>query len=61
VVRKSLAKQVEGDGEIQFRTQVCWTGLAPLLESDRRAIRELYEQLSAELAGQVKSQLEKTK
>lgn len=61
VVRKSLATQVEGNGEIQFRTQVCWTGLAPLLESDRRAIRELYEQLSAELAGQVKSQLEKTK
>ena len=61
VVRKSLAKQVEGDGEIQFRTQVCWTGLAPLLESDRRAIRELYEQLSTELAGQVKSQIEKTK
>jgi exosortase len=61
VVRKSLATQVEANGEIQFRTQICWTGLAPLLELDRRAIRELYEQLSAELAGQVKSQLEKTK
>ena len=61
VVKKSLAKEVEGTGDLQFRTQVCWTGLAPLLESDRRAIRELYEQLSTELAGQVKSQLVKTK
>lgn len=61
VVRKSLAKEVEGTGELQFRVQVCWTGLAPLLESDRRAIRELFESLSADLAAQVKTQLEQPK
>lgn len=61
VMRKTVESEVEGTGEIQFRVQVCWTGLAPLLESDRMAIRQLFESLSAELAGQVKIKTEKSK
>jgi exosortase len=61
VMRKLLAEKVEGEGELQFRTQVCWTGLVPLLEADRMAIRGLFENLSATLAAQVKTQLEQPK
>lgn len=59
--KKTSAAVLPDAGEMQFRSQVCWSGLAPLMEADRYAIRELYESISAELAVQVKTQLAKTK
>lgn len=61
IFKKSSAAVLPDAGELQFRSQVCWSGLAPLMEADRYAIRELYESISAELAAQVKTQLAKTK
>lgn len=61
VLRKTKVEAEEGIGQLQFRVQLCWTGLAPLLDADRTSIQQLFEEASARLAEQVKTQLNEAK